>query len=155
MRDAAADGAAIADLVVRDMRDRGLEQRMRADEPRVVLDVAPAHHGAERDAVGGNPDLAQLRELAQIDQQRRLRQPERQHRHQALAAGERLGVAVARGEQLHGFGQRRRARIVEGRHLHDPDASFALHDERKGCGFGSYHRSIGAVNATARNANVR
>ena len=61
MRDAAADGAAVADLVVRDMLDRGLEQRMRGGEPRVVLDVAPAHHGAEPHAVGGDLDLAQLR----------------------------------------------------------------------------------------------
>ena len=47
VRDAAADGAAIADLVVGDLADRGLEQGMRGVEPRVVLDVAPAHHGAE------------------------------------------------------------------------------------------------------------
>ena len=51
MREAAADRAAIADLIVRDMRDRGLEQRMRGREPRVVQDVAPAHHRAEHDAV--------------------------------------------------------------------------------------------------------
>ena len=48
MGDAAADRAAIADLVMRDMGDRGLEQRMRGREPLVVFDVAPAHHGAER-----------------------------------------------------------------------------------------------------------
>ena len=48
---AAADRAAVADLVVRDMRDRGLEQRMRGREPLVVLDVAPAHQRAEPHAV--------------------------------------------------------------------------------------------------------
>ena len=45
MRDAAADGAAIADLIVGDLADRGLEQGMGGVEPCVVLDVAPAHHG--------------------------------------------------------------------------------------------------------------
>ena len=50
MGNAAADRAAVADLIMRDVGDRGLEQRMRGREPLVVLDVAPAHHGAERDA---------------------------------------------------------------------------------------------------------
>ena len=65
MRDAAAHGAAIADLVVRDMLDRGLQQRMGGRQARVVLDVAPAHHGAEPHTVGGNPDLLQFGQLAQ------------------------------------------------------------------------------------------
>ncbi len=64
MRDAAADRAAIADLIMRDVRDRGLEQRMRGLESGVVLDLAPAHHGAERDAALRNPDAAQIGKLA-------------------------------------------------------------------------------------------
>ena len=59
-----------------------------------------------------------------------MRQPERQHRHQALAARERLGVAATGGEKLHGFGQRRRARVFEGRQFHDPNASFEPTDTR-------------------------
>ena len=121
------DRAAIADLIVRDMRDRGLEQRMRGLEPLVVFDVAPAHHGAERHALLRNPDAAQIGELAKIDEQRGLGEPEGEHRHEALAARDRLGVAVARGEELDGFRKRCRAGIVEGRQFHDLDASFALH----------------------------
>jgi hypothetical protein len=127
MRDAAPDRAAVADLIVRDMGNRGLEQRMRAIEPPVVLDVAPAHHGAQRHAAVGNPDAAQVGELAQIDQQRRLGETEGEHRHQALAPGQRLRIAVMRGEKRDCLGQRGRACIVEGRQFHDPDASFALH----------------------------
>ena len=51
VRDAAADRAAIADLIMRDVLDRRHQQRMRRAQPRVIEDFAPAHHGAERDAV--------------------------------------------------------------------------------------------------------
>ena len=115
MRDAAADGAAIANLIMRDMLDGRDQERMRLAQSRVVEDVAPAHHGAERDAVIRDLDLPQLGELAQIDQQRRRGDAERQHRHQALAAGQRLGLAVVRGEQRNRFGDRGRAGVFEGR----------------------------------------
>ena len=95
-----------------------LQQRMRSRKPRVVLDVAPAHHGAEPHAVGGDPDLAQFVQLAQIDQQLRRGEAERQHRHQALPAGDHLGLAVVRGEQLDGFGERGRTGIIERRQFH-------------------------------------
>ncbi len=71
MGDAAADGAAIANLIMRDIGDGGLEQGMGGIEPRVVLDVAPAHHGAEPHAIAGDLDPPQLGEFAQVDQQRR------------------------------------------------------------------------------------
>ena len=119
MRDAAADRAAVADLVVRDMRHRGLEQRMRGVEPLVVENVAPARQRAEPDAVGADLDLAQVLELPQIDQQRRPRHAERHHRHQALAAGQRLRLAVVGGEQRHGFVQGRGAGVLERRQFHE------------------------------------
>ncbi len=124
MGKAAADRAAIADLVMRNVRNRGLEQRMRRIEPFVVFDVAPTHHGAQRDAFRRNPDAAQIGELAKVDQQGRLGKAEREHRDEALAAGDRLGVTVTRRQELNGFGERRRACIVEGRQFHDSVASF-------------------------------
>ena len=57
-------------------------------------------------------------ELAQVDEQRRRSNAERHHRHQALAAREHLGVAVARGEQRDRLGERRRARIFESGQFH-------------------------------------
>ena len=63
---------------------------------RVFENIAPAHHGAERHAIAGDLDLAQFREFAQIDKQSRRGDTKRQHRHQRLAAGKRLGFAVMR-----------------------------------------------------------
>ena len=103
VRATAADGAAIADLVMRHVRDGLLEQRMRGGEPLVVEDVAPAHQRAEADAVRADLDLLQARQFPQIDQQRRLCDAERHHRHQALAAGQGLGLAAVIGEQRNGF----------------------------------------------------
>ena len=102
MREAAADRAAVADLIMRDVVDRGPEQRMRGRKPRVVVDVAPAHQRAERAPVA----------LILIPRGRQLRMStssegwaiaERQHRHQGLAAGERLGVAVMGRQQRDGL----------------------------------------------------
>src|SRR5580704_5618787 len=67
MRHAAADGAAIADLIMRDMLDRRYQEWMRLAQPRVVKNVAPAHHGAEPNAVIGDFDLPKLAKLAQVD----------------------------------------------------------------------------------------
>src|SRR4029079_19628010 len=47
----AADGAAVANLIVPDVGDRFLQERMRRGEPFVVEDVAPAHQRTEPDAV--------------------------------------------------------------------------------------------------------
>ena len=131
MGEAAADRAAVADLIMRDMRHRCLEQRVRGLEPFVILDLAPAHHGAECDTLLRNFDSAQVAELAQIDEQRGLGKAERQHRHQALATCDGLGVPAGRGEELNRFGQRRRACIVEGRQFHDPGASFGTQGDRR------------------------
>ena len=103
VRDAAADGAAVADLIMRDMADGGDKERMRAGQARIVENVPPAHHGAELDAVIRNPDVPQLFDLAQIDDERRRGDAERQHRHQTLPAGERLGVAAMRGKKRESF----------------------------------------------------
>src|SRR5215475_5467671 len=56
----ASQGSAIANLIVRDMGDRDLEQRMRGIEPFIVFDVAPAHHGAQRHAFLQNLNPAQI-----------------------------------------------------------------------------------------------
>jgi hypothetical protein len=43
--------------------------RMSGVEARFVLDIAPAHHGAEPHAARVDRDLPQIGKLAQIDQQ--------------------------------------------------------------------------------------
>ena len=65
--EAAADRAAIADLIMRHVLDGGHQQRMRVAQARVGKNIAPAHHGAERNAGLGNPDLREFIQLAEID----------------------------------------------------------------------------------------
>jgi hypothetical protein len=55
--------------------------------------------------------------MAQIDQEARRRQPEIQQRHQALAAGDRLGAGIGR-QQGHRLGEDGGGAIIEGRRLH-------------------------------------
>ena len=57
MRNATADGAAVANLIMRNVPDGGHQQGMRRKQPRIVENFAPAHHGAERDAGIRNSDL--------------------------------------------------------------------------------------------------
>ena len=118
MGKAAAGGAAIADLIMRDVSDGRHQKRMRLVQPRVLEDVGPAHHGAERHPALPDLDLPQLRKLAQIDQERRCRDPKGQHRHETLAAGERLGFAVMRGEECDSLGNAGRAGVFERREFH-------------------------------------
>src|SRR4029079_8571779 len=54
MRKAAADGAAVTDLIMRHLSDCLPQQRVRGLQPPIVLDVAPAHPGAKSDAAIAN-----------------------------------------------------------------------------------------------------
>ena len=60
----AADGAAIANLVVGDVGDRLAQQRMRRGKPLVVEDVTPAHQRADADAIGPDLDFVQAGQIA-------------------------------------------------------------------------------------------
>src|SRR5216683_4382868 len=117
MGEAAAHGAAVADLVMRDMGDCLLQKRMCGLQPLIVLDVAPAHPGAETNAAVAHRNVAEPGNLAQIDQHARRRQPEGEHWHQALPAGDhgRLGIGC---EQIDRFPQRRRRLVLEGSGFH-------------------------------------
>ena len=118
MGQTATDGAAITDLVVRDVRDRFPQQRMREIESLVIQDIAPAHQRTDRDTIGADLDLAETRQFAEIDQQRRPGDAERHHRYEALTAGERLCLSVMVGEQFDCFVDRRGTGIFEGWKLH-------------------------------------
>ena len=91
---------------------------MRGREPLVVEDVAPAHQRAEAHAVRADLDLLQARQFPQIDQQRRLGDAKRHHRHQALAAGQGLRLAAVIGEQRDGFIDGGWAGVFERRKFH-------------------------------------
>jgi hypothetical protein len=91
---------------------------MRALQPGIVLDVAPARPCAQAHAVGSDADCLQRLQLSEIDQHRGRGEPKRHRGQQALAAGERLGRALARREQRYGFGKRRRSGVFEIRKFH-------------------------------------
>jgi hypothetical protein len=118
MGQAAADRPAIADLVMRDMGNGLLQEWMRHREPPVVLDVAPAHEGAEPHAgIVANADVAEPGKKAQVDQQAWGRQPQGEDRHQALSTGDHGCVGIG-PKQTNGLPEARRRVVVEGRGLH-------------------------------------
>ena len=67
MGKAAADGAAVADLIVRDVGHCLAQQRVRSGQPPIVLDVAPANPGAKPNAALADGDVAEPGNPAQID----------------------------------------------------------------------------------------
>src|SRR5882724_3629271 len=73
MGKAAADGAAVADLIMRDVRDCLSQQRMRGLQPLIVVDVAPAHPGSETHAASINGNIAKPGDSPQIHQHARRR----------------------------------------------------------------------------------
>ena len=60
MRETSTDRAAIANLIMRDLPHGFGKQRLRARTLRIPLDIAPAHEGAELDAIRSNVDPLQL-----------------------------------------------------------------------------------------------
>jgi hypothetical protein len=113
----APDRATIADLVMRDMRDRRVQQRMARCQPLIVLDVTPAYERAEPEAVIADGNIAEPRQPPQIDQQARGRQAESENRHQALSARDhqRLGV---RREQVDCLAKSAGSLVIEGGRFH-------------------------------------
>ena len=101
MRQAAANGAALADLVMRNMRDGSGKERMRGRETCVRLDVAPADPCAKVNAGIVHLNGVETRYAAEIDQHARCGQAKRQKRHEALATGEQLRRAVAGCQKRH------------------------------------------------------
>jgi hypothetical protein len=73
--------------------------------------------GADGNRVRVLADGRQLGDARDVDQQRRLRQAQIEHRPQRLPPGQHLGLAVAR-QHLQRFRDRSRPRIVEGDGLH-------------------------------------
>ena len=69
MGKAAADGAAVADLIMRDVGHCLAQQRVRGGQPPIVLDVAPANPGAKPNAALADGNVAEPGNPAQINEQ--------------------------------------------------------------------------------------
>lgn len=94
----AADRAAIADLVVRDVSYRFNQQRVRDLQLRAALDVTPAHQGTDTNCIMVSRNAVQTGDTADINQESGCCEPECHHRNQALTAGNGLGLATMFGE---------------------------------------------------------
>src|SRR5205814_5522984 len=93
----------IADLVVRDLSDRRDQQRMRALQPRVALDISPANPRTDMNCLGSDLDFTQALNSSQVDQQSGSSQTKSHGGDEALPARERLGIALR--EQRNRFGE--------------------------------------------------
>ena len=127
MRDRTADRSAVANLVMRDVLDRLGKQRMADGKPGIAFDIAPSDPGAEANTILADANRIEILQMFQIDQQFRCSQAVREHRHQALTAGNHLGVSVPGCEQTDGLGNGRRRRIFKNRRLHPVSHQYVMH----------------------------
>ena len=96
----ADQGAAGADDRVGDQGRGGGHRRLPLGEERGALEVGvPAQRADVQGAVGVDPVVGEVGQVVDVDEQLGRGEAELQQRHQALAAGQHLGLAVALVEQ--------------------------------------------------------
>ena len=122
VREAAADGAAVACLPMPDMPERLAHQRAMFGDVGGEFEVALARHGADAQVAVGDRDTAQLLESAEIDQMIGDHVAKVHHRHERLPAGQNLGVRQL-GQQLGGLLELPRRVIIERSWFHRSDAT--------------------------------
>ena len=116
---AAADGAAVADLVVRDMANCFYEERMRAMQFLVAFDIAPARERAhEFNSAGIDCNAPQFGNAADVNEKARRRQSKGEHRNEALSAGDHFGFITVLGQECDRAFQPVGADILETCSLH-------------------------------------
>ena len=118
MSKTAADRAAIADLIMRNMADGFREQRMNSGQRRMALNIDPSHEGAKTHAIGPNGYAVETGDTCKIDQKAWCRQPKGQHRHQTLPTGQGFRLAAMARQQHERVFQPVRPGIIEGGKLH-------------------------------------
>ena len=110
---AAADGAAIADLRMADQRQGLGEQRVALLHQGRALGRALANHRPDGQAAIGRLDLADLVEGVDVDQVGGAGQAQVEQGHEALAAGEDLGLVAVLAEQRQRLGHALRGVVLE------------------------------------------
>ncbi len=99
VRERAADGAAVPDLGVADLRGRvGQDRRLRLQQRRSG-DLGVPRRRADDHLVALEPDARQLRHPGDVDQHGRLGEPDLHHRQQRVAARQQLGVLAVLGQE--------------------------------------------------------
>ena len=121
MGEAAAERAADADRVMRDVADHAGQQGAERPRDHRTMERRVPHAGADGERIAGDRQAVERADRVDVDQVRRPRQAERHGRHQALAA--RQDAPVVGGElfeQRDRLGDRDRRVIDERRGLHRP-----------------------------------
>ncbi len=117
VRQAAADRAAVAHAHVADVPDRRGEQRaVPAHQIVPKQNAVPGEGGQPEHAVGDG--RLPLVGHVDVDEQLRMGEPEVEHRHQALAAGQDLRLVTAVGQQAHGLVVAASSYVLEDRGNH-------------------------------------
>jgi hypothetical protein len=114
-----ADGSAISNRVMGDVRDRGRKQRVSRAQAGIAFDIAPAYLRTQADALVRDRNRIEIGNPAQVNEQGWRGEPESEHRYQALTAGDRQCIARMRGEQRNRLIQRAWSNIVKDRQLQD------------------------------------
>jgi hypothetical protein len=92
MREAAAKRAAVADRIMGDVAHDVGEESCRADPRKPAVERAWRTQAPIDELAVGNREAVERRDAIDVDEMRRLGEPERHGRHQALAAGEHAAV---------------------------------------------------------------
>ena len=130
--DAATKGTAIAHGEVGNMRHGLRDQRQVLVDDRRIGDLDVASERADADVPVCQTYTLQRVELVDIDEQLRLGEPHVESRHQALPAGQDLGIVAVRIEQLQDLRDAAGADIVKFWRLHAPP-NRQIANARAGC----------------------
>ncbi len=114
----ATERAAVADLEVSDERRGPGQQRHAAGHLRAVLDGGLGGAGPDPHRAVAALDAGELGQPGDVHQVLEGGQAQGQHGHQALTAGQQLGLVTQRGQQLGGVGDGVGPVVGEGSRLH-------------------------------------
>lgn len=117
-RDTAAEGAAIADRGMGNERRRRVQQWRELGDQRLAQHFAMPRQRTDAQITAFAPDAAHLGDVSNVDQQPRRLQPQRQRRHEALAAGNEARVIAGARVSIQRLVDRSRPKIAESPRLH-------------------------------------
>ncbi len=119
MREGAAERAAMPDLPIADARRGHGQQRRELCDERRRGHLVMRRHRADDERVTVVADAVQLRHAAEVDEQARRREPQPQHRQQALPAGDHLRLVARLGQRRDRVVHSGRTQVVECDRDHD------------------------------------
>ena len=118
MRKVPANGAAVSDLWVRDVRERLVDQRKHPGKRLVALQRPVSGQRPDPCRRPGRMDPGEILNAVDIDQDCRLRQAEIHRRHQALPASKKLRVIAILGLERKCLRERGGGDVFERSRLH-------------------------------------